>query len=96
MKYSLSIISLFIVLASFSVFAEGTIHEIEILNNGKDGPMVFEPGFIRIEKGDTVKFVSVDLGYDSVSIYTPEGAKVLSTRIVTGKNRLKKYMAEIK
>ncbi|HIP67772.1 MAG TPA: pseudoazurin [Chromatiales bacterium] len=139
---------LFVALGSFPVFADGTTHEVKMLNNGKDGPMVFEPGFIKIAKGDTVKFVSVDPGHDSVSTITPEGAagwkgelskdvsvtpdkegvyiyvctphtalgmvgviqvgeainkteaekaaKELSTKIVMGKDRLKKYLAEVK
>lgn len=148
MKYFLSIMSLFLVLGSFPASAGGTIHEVKMLNNGKNGPMVFEPGFIKIAKGDTVKFVSVDPGHDSVSTFTPEGAtgwkgelskdisvtpdkegvyiyvcsphtalgmvgviqvgaaankaeaekaaKELSTKIVMGKDRLKKYLTEVK
>ena len=33
--------------------------EVKMLNKGSDGvPMVFEPSFVKIVPGDTVKFVS--------------------------------------
>lgn len=50
-------------------------HEIKMLNQGEDGLMVFEPGFLKAEPGDTVTFVSVDPGHDSVSVAVPEGAE---------------------
>jgi len=30
------------------------MHQIQMLNRGEAGPMVFEPDFLRIEPGDTV------------------------------------------
>ncbi|MBX3040562.1 MAG: pseudoazurin [Bdellovibrionaceae bacterium] len=46
-----------------------------MLNNGKDGIMVFEPGYIKVNKGDTVKFVPTDPAHDVASITIPKGAK---------------------
>ena len=48
-------------------------HEVKMLNNGKDGLMVFEPGSLKVAVGDTVKFVPTDAGHDAVSHLSPEG-----------------------
>lgn len=49
-------------------------HQIKMLNNGKDGIMVFEPGFVKAAKGDTVKFIKTDPSHNSTSFFTPKGA----------------------
>jgi pseudoazurin len=50
--------------------------EVKLLNKGADGVMVFEPAFVKIAPGDTVKFVSTDKGHNAESIkgMHPEGA----------------------
>ena len=51
--------------------------EVKLLNKGSDGGvMVFEPAFVKIAPGDTVKFVSADKGHNAESIkgMLPEGA----------------------
>jgi pseudoazurin len=51
--------------------------EVRLLNKGSDGVvMVFEPAFVKIAPGDTVKFVSTDKGHNAESIkgMLPEGA----------------------
>ncbi|MBS3803915.1 MAG: pseudoazurin [Oleiphilaceae bacterium] len=50
-------------------------HTIEMKNNGADGTMVFEPGFIKAEKGDTIKFKATDPAHNSISVAVPEGAE---------------------
>ena len=40
-------------------------HQVKMLNNGKDGTMVFEPGFLKAEKGDTVKFIKTDASHNA-------------------------------
>lgn len=51
-------------------------HEVKMLNSGKDGQiMVFEPAALKVAVGDTVKFISKDMGHNSVSTFTPEGAE---------------------
>ena len=50
-------------------------HQIKMLNSGKDGIMVFEPGFVQAAKGDTVKFIKTDASHNSTSFFTPKGAK---------------------
>lgn len=49
-------------------------HQVRMLNTGKDGTMAFEPGFLRVAKGDTVKFVKVDPSHNSASVLVPAGA----------------------
>ena len=50
--------------------------EVKMLNKGSDGVMVFEPALVKIEPGDTVKFVSTDKGHNAETIngMLPEGA----------------------
>lgn len=54
--------------------ASGTLHTVKMLNNNADGIMVFEPGFLKINKGDTVYFEAVDAGHDAVSSFAPGDA----------------------
>jgi len=42
--------------------------EIKMLNKGAEGMMVFEPALVKIEPGDTVKFVATDKGHNAESI----------------------------
>jgi pseudoazurin len=64
-------------LASILLFsrAQAATHEIKMLNNGKDGVMVFEPPFLLAKKGDVVKFVPTDAAHDTASVAIPKGAK---------------------
>ncbi|WP_373999077.1 pseudoazurin [Bdellovibrio bacteriovorus] len=55
--------------------AQAATHEIKMLNNGKDGIMVFEPGYLKANKGDTIKFVPTDPAHDVSSVSIPTGAK---------------------
>ncbi|MFB9261618.1 pseudoazurin [Bradyrhizobium erythrophlei] len=51
--------------------------EVKLLNKGPDGgAMVFEPAFVKIVPGATVKFLSTDKGHNAESIkgMLPEGA----------------------
>ena len=50
-------------------------HEVKMLNSGKDGQiMLFEPASLKVAVGDTIKFMPTDMGHNSVSTFTPEGA----------------------
>lgn len=47
-----------------AAFAE--TFEVQMLNKGTDGErMVFEPAFIQVQPGDTVKFVAADKGHNA-------------------------------
>jgi pseudoazurin len=51
--------------------------EVKLLNKGSEGAvMVYEPAFVKVAPGDTVKFVSTDKGHNAESIkgMLPEGA----------------------
>jgi pseudoazurin len=59
-------------------------HEVQMLNVGSDGErMVFEPSFLQVEPGDTVKFVATDKGHNAESLLEmmPEGAEAFKGRI---------------
>ena len=58
--------------------------EVKMLNKGADGgAMVFEPALVKIEPGDTIKFVATDKGHNAETIkgMLPDGATPF-----TGKN----------
>jgi len=59
--------------ASWAVAAEV---EVRMLNKGAEGMMVFEPALVKIEPGDTVKFVASDKSHNAESIRAmlPAGA----------------------
>jgi pseudoazurin len=55
--------------------ASGAEHQVRMANSGADGAMVFEPGFLRVAKGDTVKFIKVDPSHNSAAVLVPVGAQ---------------------
>lgn len=57
--------------------AQAADHEIQMLNKGDKGAMVFQPDFIQGAPGDTVTFVPTDKSHDAASIkdMIPEGAE---------------------
>ncbi len=68
-----NIVKLFSVAAllTFSQVAlAATTHTVKMLNHGANGIMVFEPGFLKIEIGDTVYFEATDAGHDAVSSFS--------------------------
>lgn len=52
-------------------------HEVQMLNKGEAGTMVFEPALTRIAAGDTVTFVPTDPGHNAETIrgMAPEGSE---------------------
>jgi len=50
--------------------------DVQMLNKGETGRMVFEPASLRIAVGDTVKFIASDKGHNAESAagMMPEGA----------------------
>ena len=50
--------------------------EIKLLNKGAEGMMVFEPALVKIQAGDTVKFLATDKSHNAESIkgMLPAGA----------------------
>ena len=64
-----------LVILSGSVLAES--HEVQMLNTGADGVMVFEPAVLSINPGDSVTFKATNPGHNSESMegMMPEGAE---------------------
>ena len=58
-------------------------HEVKMLNKGAEGPMAFEPSFLTIAPGDSVRFVAADKGHNVLSIkgMSPEGAAPFSGKM---------------
>ena len=49
---------------------------VKMLNNGKDGQMVFEPSYVKAAVGDNIVFQSTEKGaHQSMSLLVPAGAK---------------------
>ena len=64
-----------LVILSGSVLAES--HEVQMLNTGADGVMVFEPAVLSINPGDSVTFKATNPGHNSESMagMVPDGAE---------------------
>ncbi|WP_165802868.1 pseudoazurin [Pelagivirga sediminicola] len=57
--------------------------EVHMLNRGEAGTMVFEPAFVQIAPGDTVKFIPTDKSHNAESMdeMMPEGAEGFKGKI---------------
>jgi len=57
--------------------ARAADHQVQMLNKGTTGVMVFEPNYVEAAPGDTVTFVPTDKGHDAASIdgMIPDGAQ---------------------
>ncbi|TIS55546.1 MAG: pseudoazurin [Mesorhizobium sp.] len=57
--------------------AQAADHQVQMLNKGEKGVMVFQPDFVQAALGDTVTFVPTDKGHDAESIkgMIPDGAE---------------------
>lgn len=70
----------FLVLAAPAV---AETFEVKMLNGNATGGMVFEPEFLSIQPGDTVKFLATQRGHNAATIegYLPEGATPFKGKI---------------
>ena len=68
-------ISLFLLTLLISTATIAAEHTVEMRNVGKEGAMVFKPAYLKVDVGDTVHFIQVDMGHNSVSVLVPDGAK---------------------
>ncbi len=72
------------VLTLAAVPAAAKEHQVKMLNKGADGSlMVFEPAFIKIAPGDTVKFLATQKGHNAETVagMTPAGGPVFKGKI---------------
>lgn len=60
-----------------------TVHEVLMLNTGASGPMPFEPDYLAIEPGDSLRFIPQDRGHNVGTIkgFIPEGAERFMSKI---------------
>ncbi|MGE0753305.1 MAG: pseudoazurin [Variibacter sp.] len=68
----------------FAVPAGAADFEVKMLNKGADGQaMAFEPAFLKVQPGDTVRFVPTDKGHDAQSIdgMLPAGAEAFKGKM---------------
>jgi pseudoazurin len=71
-------------IALAAVPASAKEHQVKMLNKGSDGSlMVFEPAFLKIAPGDTVKFLATQKGHNAETIagMTPAGGTTFKGKI---------------
>lgn len=73
MKPLHSIISLFTGLLLIASPALAQEHVVKMLNSGRDGGMVFEPAYLNVAVGDTVRFEPANSGHYVRSMALPDG-----------------------
>ena len=75
-------IALILIVASSGVSAAAEF-EVDMLNKGPDGVMVFEPPLTKVAVGDTVHFVAKDKGHNAQTIpgMLPDGAEPVNGQI---------------
>ncbi|TBN38352.1 pseudoazurin [Paracoccus subflavus] len=58
-------------------------YQVQMLNKGEDGPMVFEPAFVRAEPGDTITFVPTDKSHnvEAIADILPEGVETFKSKL---------------
>ena len=66
--------------------AEAADHQIQMLNKGEKGNMVFQPDFVQAAPGDTITFVATDKGHDAESVkgMIPDGAEPFKGKMSEG------------
>ena len=72
------------VVALAAVPAAAKEHQVKMLNKGSDGSlMVFEPAFIKVAPGDTVKFLATQKGHNAESVagMAPAGGTTFKGKI---------------
>lgn len=69
------------VVFSASAFAE--VHEVKMLNRGEHGAMVYEPDYLAIAPGDSIKFIATHPTHNAASLpgFLPEGAEPFKGKI---------------
>lgn len=81
MKFSVFAAAALVSLMPFSALAE--THEVQMLNKGETGIMVFEPRFVKADVGDIIKFVPTDKGHNAQSLddMLPDGQEPFNGEI---------------
>jgi pseudoazurin len=76
MKYEIAIAAALAALVGAGA-AQAADHQVQMLNRGEKGVMVFQPDFVVAQPGDTVTFVPTDKSHDAASIVgmIPDGVQ---------------------
>lgn len=76
MRHKIAIAAAFAVLLLAGA-AQAADYQVQMLNKGEKGAMVFQPDFIVAAPGDTITFVPTDKSHDAESIkgMIPDGAE---------------------
>ena len=63
--------------------AQAAEHEVQMLNKGEKGAMVFEPDFVQAAPGDTIRFVPTDRTHNAETVkgMVPDGAKAFKSKV---------------
>ena len=66
-----------------SGMAHAAEHEVHMKNKGAEGAMVFEPAFVRVEPGDTIRFIPTDKSHNVEGIkgMLPEGTASFKSKM---------------
>jgi pseudoazurin len=68
------IVFIFVLIIFLPLISWAKNYRVEMLNDKDGQAMVFEPAFLKVEKGDQITFVPVDAGHNSRSVFVPEGS----------------------
>ncbi|MDQ7729801.1 pseudoazurin [Halomonas sp. SpR8] len=58
----------FLPLAAVAETHSPQTHTVEMLNRDDSGPMLFAPGYLVVQPGDTVKFLATHAGHNAATI----------------------------
>ena len=83
---SLLALALAILAAGLASTANAAEHEVRLLNKGKAGAMVFEPGYVKAAPGDVIHFVPTDKSHnvEAIKDMLPDGVEVFKSKINEG------------
>ncbi len=70
-------------LALLPLQAHAEVHEVRMLNRNSTGGMVYEPDYLRIQPGDSIKFIATHVTHNAASMaeMMPAGAQPFKGRI---------------
>ncbi|MEJ8308374.1 pseudoazurin [Agrobacterium larrymoorei] len=83
MNLLLSLATAAVVVSASAGLAVAETFEVRMLNQGEKGSMVFEPDYLHLQPGDTVKFIATHKSHNVATIdgMVPEGAKGFKGKI---------------
>lgn len=65
------------------LMAGAETHEVQMFNRSENGPMIYEPSFLQIAPGDTVRFIPTQPSHNAATIdgMIPAGAVPFKSKI---------------